>query len=581
MCGIVGACGGHLAQMKKNSGTIFVQNMLSTILHRGPDGNKICFSKDMYAMLGMATLSIVPAQNGLGPFTTKDDCIYIAYNGEVYNYQEVANHIHLDLNNQNDTEVILAAYKKMGIGFVKHIEGMFAIAIYDARLQKLYLVRDRMGQKPLYYSITDKLFLFGSEIKALLLTVQSSPLIKESFQTFENTIHDETLYEHIYLLPPATILTYDVATHGFHRQKYWRLEASSNPTTGLIKDDLDTFSKLLYEAVSLAKPTEPFGLLLSGGLDSSILAYMMKPQYVLTTRFSNLSRYDETENAQTISRGIDANHIWIEPTSSDFQENIFSILHHLDRPVGNASILPEYLAYKSMKGLGLRVSVSGVGVDELMLGYTRHLLMYYQPHHLPQSIRKAYNPLIKLFEKRTSPDMHNSLRYYQLIRRGKHNPEMQEYVINAFTKGGTLSQSITHVDLNINFPSLLLSSDHLSSAFGIENRSPYLYTPLVEFMYWLNDSQKITSTYTKSLLRQFAQNIGIPTQIYASQEKIGFSMPMNLLMAGNGQILTNSSSNTSHCSPSAIEERGVYDRHQFITTLLYIWKTQSHLTSAS
>ncbi|MBS3127699.1 asparagine synthase (glutamine-hydrolyzing) [Candidatus Woesearchaeota archaeon] len=523
MCGIVGLVGLHLPQPAEP----LVKSMLEKIAYRGPDGSRVISSPDHHAVFGMNTLSIVPNGGNLGPFSSPHLDLMLTYNGEVYNYRALGNDWHIeDLQKKNDAQVVLEGYEQHGMNWINQLNGMFAFALYDVRSKKVILARDRLGEKPLYYRVRDGHLQFGSEIKALLAYASAEQQVTDEFLAFETPVGDQTLFKDIYLLEPGSFIIYDVQTGKLEKRRYWNLSETKNNASDSSEENLEQLSHLISNAVHLQRPNLPFGLLLSGGVDSSTLAYLMKPDILFTARYPGFPRFDETERASLVAKKLGIEHVFVEPSMHDFMLRIDPMMYHLEYYLGNASGLSEYSIYQAMHERGLKIAVGGIGPDELMLGYVRHLLMLEGPDTLTPELALSYKSLIQLFQERTHESMSFVEKYYELVRRGPHSDAAFLYLASLMERGQDLGKLLTQADLGISFPPLLLTSDKLASAFGIEKRSPYLDFRVVEFMYGLSVKEKVSGGETKKTFCEFAKRSGVPAEVYAAKDKFGFASPV-------------------------------------------------------
>jgi asparagine synthase (glutamine-hydrolysing) len=530
MCGIIGIAGKSLRRQYWQENINKVDRMLNTILYRGPDSKNVVQHRNKTVVFGMNTLSIVDSHYGSGPFRSQD--AMITFNGEIYNYQLLGKEWGVtDIYNRSDTDVILQGYRQEGVDFVKRLEGMFAFAIHDSSNDKIILYRDRLGEKPLYYKIKTDTLSFASESKALVVDEPAAKVISEEYLAYETPVGTKTPYKDIYLLEPGMYLEFDLNTGEINKNQYWSLENTNNPTLKNPNDNIDLLEDLLRKAVDKTK-INPNGLMLSGGIDSAVLAYLLHPEIVFTSRYPGKNRFDESSLAKMVSENIGARHIFIEPNANDFKSHMETIVSHLDYPMANSSAFSEYMTYKAMANENLRVAFGGIGIDEILLGYMRHLLMFGGSLE-NESIVKAYQPLNRLFNERTNSNMTDAEKYFQLTLRGPIYSNLPfEYLQMQFNKGLSLAQSLTQVDIAISFPPLLLTSDKLSGAFGMEKRSPFLDHHLVEFMYWLPDAQKIDQYGTKKIFRKIAEKLGVPKPIWQTKDKVGFSTPTSNLLNG-------------------------------------------------
>jgi len=290
MCGIAG-----LYQVDGRQASIArVRKMKSSVAHRGPD-DKGTFL-DGAVGLGHQRLSIIDRAHGHQPMGNEDGRVQVVFNGMIYNYTDLARSLTASghtFRTKCDTEVLVHAYEEWGVDMLPRLNGQFAFCIYDRA--RLFLARDRMGEKPLYYSLQPKAFYFASEIKAILTQVRPRPNIPPDFLVFENTLSDDTLFEGIKLLPPAHYLVFENGQVDVRR--YW-----SPPTE--VDEGMDEqravreLRDLIYDAVNIRMQSEvPVGLYLSGGLDSSIIACIAKPPVVYTSYYEDAGKFDERHHA--------------------------------------------------------------------------------------------------------------------------------------------------------------------------------------------------------------------------------------------------------------------------------------------
>ncbi|MBZ0253586.1 MAG: asparagine synthase (glutamine-hydrolyzing), partial [Candidatus Methylomirabilis sp.] len=359
MCGIAGYWG-----------TGDIRAMAAVIGHRGPDEEG--FHAGGPVALASKRLSVIDVEGGRQPISNAAGTAWIVYNGEVFNFQELRKELSAKyaFRTATDTEVVLHAYEEWGEDCLSRLNGQFAFAIWDGR--RLFLARDRLGEKPLYYAVHDGTFLFASEIKSLLARVPARPRIPADFAVFETCLGADTMFEGIYSLPPAHCMTYD--GESVRARRWWDLEFAE--PEGRSEDDyVEELRWLLEDSVRLRLISDvPLGLFLSGGLDSAVIAALAKPEVVFSCRFPLGEAYDEFHWAERIARHIGARQHVVTPTAEDFRSRIENIIWHLDQPIATASSIAEFmLAERAAEHV--KVVLGGQGSDEIFGGYVRYLLM--------------------------------------------------------------------------------------------------------------------------------------------------------------------------------------------------------------
>ena len=370
---------------------------LGTMRHRGPDDSG--FYQDDKLFLGHTRLSILDIQQGRQPMTSQDKRFVIAYNGEIYNYLDIRNQLEkldVQFNSHSDTEVILKCFEQFGpTDTLDRIEGMFAFAVWDKHQKQLFIARDRMGEKPMYYAMVSNAFIFSSEIKAILKTGLVSDDVNEDglYEYFCRTkiAGSRTLFRHINELNPGHYLMLKHPKDNFEQQRYWDVVSQYMITKeNTISNESYAIDKvediLLSSMRSRMLSDVPVGLLTSGGIDSSLVAGMLSQSgYKGLQCFSAGNNNDAIDESPFAERLIDYLNAKNE---SNFQLNVIkkdvssflSMVEHLtyvyDEPLQfNNSVAMYYLCMESKKH-GIKVLLSGEGADELFCGYDRYERMY-------------------------------------------------------------------------------------------------------------------------------------------------------------------------------------------------------------
>ncbi|MBL7196718.1 MAG: asparagine synthase (glutamine-hydrolyzing) [Candidatus Omnitrophica bacterium] len=544
-----------------------IHKMADILTHRGPDGEGFYFGEKV--KLGARCLKIMDRLSGEQPQFNEDKSICVVLNGEVYNFLELRNQLKRHAFNTNtDTEVIVHAYEEFGVDCVNKFNGQFAFALWDGKI--LLLARDRLGQKPLYYYFKNNFFIFASEIKSILTHVQAYPNITENFEVFETPVGVETLFKDIFSLPPASILIYD--GREINIRKYWQI-TSGQPVQLSEEQCIEKLRWLIEDSVRLRlRGDVPFGLYLSGGLDSGLIAYLAKPPYVFSCYYNLGEHFDEIHYAQSVAKEIGAEHLIVKPTPFDFQKCYEKIIWHLDQPIATASTISAFLLAKEASQF-VKVVLNGEGGDELFGGYIRYLLMAIE-NRLSEALElKSYHSLAKYF---WSDSVFNdpAERYFELTKRGVPKTDLPlKGIKNIFSRHRDLINQMSTCDIEITLPSLLILADRACSAFGLENRSPYLDYRIVEFAFSLPSEMKIKECQTKYILRKLARGI-VPDEIIERKDKKGLATPIFKWFSNDLHDWSSNLINSFKKRRIRIERgksRGEFDRHLYTVVSLELW----------
>ena len=368
---------------------------------------------------------------------------------------------------------MLYSWKEWGTKVFSKLNGMYAFAIYDKKKQKVFLARDISGEKPLYYYTDNKKFIFASEAKAFKRVI--NPKIRKKNLFYQNFQHclNETMYENIYQLPAAHYLEYDIRKKKFKIFEYWEFKKRKIN----IKTADEELEYLLKKSIKLRLRSDvPMGIYLSDGLDSNILNSFHK--------FKSKFYFDDSKN-------------W----KRDFYKNIKNIVYHLDFPVGSLSSYPLWKLAESVKKKNIKVIISGEGADEIFSGYVRYL-----PISLQWELEKKYKSYRSLFKK-----FYNSYldSFSKITTRSDDFEFVKNKVKKYFEMFDDPINAMGYSDFKLIMPSLLQMGDRMSSAFGIENRCPFLDKDIIEFGYSLPPDLKINGLVQKVLLRNLARKKNI------------------------------------------------------------------------
>ena len=546
--------------------------MAVALAHRGPDATGIYVDVDGAPSVALVhrRLSIIDLSEAAHqPLANEDGSVVVALNGEIYNFQElrrdlVARHT---FRSQGDTEVIAHLYEERGDDAITALDGMFAIALWDARRRRLLLARDRFGKKPLYYWSDGRRFVFGSEIKALLAADVPAEFASENlaeYLAFGYVPTPRTLFSGILKQPPATTLAVDVS--GVHEPRpYWDLEFPAEHDVARIAPAAagERVRELLTEAVRKRLVADvPLGVLLSGGVDSSVIAALMAwlvPGRVktFTVGFEGDAFFDERPHAERVARHIGSEHhaSIVKPQAAALIE---TLLYHHDEPFGDSSALPTYLVAREARRY-VTVVLNGDGGDEIFAGYDRFYAALLA-ERIPGWARRTLALLVRPLPQ--GRDYHGLLRRVRRFA-DKASLPFEERIfawstffdlpaISALTADGLVDRervlasyrqallrqpraSLLSRLLYLNARTYLLDDllpkmDRMTMAHAIETRSPMLDRALAEYVAALPDAMKRRGGHGKIVLKQIAREL-LPDDI-VDRPKHGFGLPLGAWFRG-------------------------------------------------
>lgn len=574
MCGIVGTLSFNNSNFAVTES--YIIQMRDTMIHRGPDGSGVWVSTNRRIGLGHRRLSIIDLSEAASqPMCNEDGTLWVSYNGEIYNHAEIRSELeqiggHQWKTNHSDTEVILHAFEQWGIDCLKRFRGMFAIALWDANLRELWLIRDRIGIKPLYYSVHNDRITFASEIKALLQDPKQQRAVHEEaffhYLSFLTTPAPQTLFEGIKKLPGGTWMR--VKENGqIYDHCYWDVwdqtapldNASEVEITELILDEL-------RESVKLRKVSDvPVGIFLSGGLDSSINTALFSegesnPVKTFTIGFEGeyQSYQNEIVYARMMAQKVGAEYHELLLNLDDLIDFLPQMVHLQDEPIADPVCVPVYYVSKLARNNGVVVCQVGEGADELFCGYpawkTAIQFQYYNDIRFIRLFNKLGITGLQLIGRKRS-------KYCEWLRRGslgqpifwggaeafddaqKHRllsprlrkkfkaftswealkPIRQQFEENAWERSNL--NWMSYLDLNLRLPELLLMRvDKMSMGVGLEGRVPFLDHKLVELAMSIPESVKIKNGKLKYILKTSVRGL-IPNDLI-DRKKQGFGVPV-------------------------------------------------------
>jgi len=557
MCGISGKVSATSAHVYESQ----IQKMNQAISHRGPDDSGIFTSPDRKVGLGNNRLAIIDlSPAGHMPMSYKDKYV-ITYNGEVYNYNtERENLIKMGykFRSHTDTEVILALYDKYKTRCLNHLRGMFAFAIYDKESNIIFLARDRIGKKPLKYFHKDGVFIFASELKAILTQSEVKKEVDHQaiydYLTFGYVPSPATGFNNIYKLEPASYLIFDINKNTLSKNKYWQPDLKDKCKMSQRKWKKVILEKF-EEAVKLRMISDvPIGAMLSGGVDSSAVVAMMsknstKPVKTFTIGFKE-KIYDETKYAKVVSKIFRTDHetLLANPTDLDL---LPELARSFEEPFSNSSAIVSYLISK-MARKHVTVILNGDGGDENFAGYDRYrrisrdrMMDIYGHVFTPLAVPTAGKVSARannFFKKSSLPISERFASYIEIFsEKDKGNmlnktPYLNSYRIikSAFENSGSSDprEQALYWDLTRYLPDELLPKiDITTMSVGLEARSPMLDRKFVEIASSIPFALKYKNGINKYIFKKSLEAILPKSILY--RKKMGFSIPLQNWFLGS------------------------------------------------
>ncbi len=572
MCGICGFVYGDPSRPAEPS---LLDAMCRTLIHRGPDDQGL-FTRGP-AAIGARRLSIIDLATGHQPLSNEDGSIWVALNGEIYNYRELTELLrrrgHV-FATHSDTEVIVHAYEEFGDEFLEHLNGMFAIAVWDVPRQRLLLARDRTGIKPLYHAMHDGALVFGSEIKAILAYPKMPRNIDlvalNEYLSFEYVPTPRSMFQGISKLPPGHVLTW---SHGADPvlRAYWDVNLSRGEGVQPKRpaDYRAELATLLRDVVQKEMVSDvPIGVLLSGGIDSSAIAALMTELAPGRVKSFSISfddpSFDESAYALQVARHLGTDHHDLKLTPSVALDLLPRIAAGMDEPLGDGSLVPTYLLAQFTRGY-VKAALGGDGGDELFAGYPTllaHRLVEYYERLLPGVVRLrmipwlvdrlpvSYNNISMDFKLRrfiSGRGVPLVVRHHRWL--GSFTPEQKRDLVQPWahmqekdtydiahhhmqrSRAAAPINQLLYCDMKLYMEGDILPKvDRASMANSLEVRVPFLNHSLVEYVAGLPHAMKLKGFTTKYLLRECVRG-RLPDNI-VNRGKKGFGMPVAKWLAG-------------------------------------------------
>lgn len=580
MCGIAG----HININNNNNilSSSDLEDMINSMIHRGPDDDG--FYIDDSVQIGMRRLSIIDTHNGSQPIISNDNSIVVIMNGEIFNYKTLRSDLVKEgysFKTHSDTEVLLNLYIKYGKDCITYLDGMFAFCIYDKNKKTVWIARDRVGIKPLFYSISGSSIVFGSTLDS----ISKSKLIKlklcqESIDCYLFLSYiptPKTIYEDIFKLEPGHEINIDF--NQILINKYWDINSFiSNQAKDKTEEIDPTLKNLLDESINKHSVSDqPVGTFLSGGLDSSLITYkyndISSNFSCYTAEFKNKDQSDSIY-ASKIAKTLNLNHIKVDMDKIDYLKNLDELITYMDEPVYDSSILPTYLLSKSAKKSGISVLLAGNGADEVFGGYKRHYAQF--TYYLRGKLSFVHKSILEIFSKIFNLNIHKILQLkfkyigYAIVYSGNNLKilsnlsnnklkKIENSLKNYFTsKIKSNSLSFKNRMKLIDFNCYLLDNglsilDKCTMAASIEGRVPYLDHKLIQHTFKNDNVGNNSENYQNS--KKFLRGLLNKSKIsyITDRNKLGFNMPINNIISNKDNI--------EHIKLTLIATKPILEKH--------------------
>ena len=540
-----------------------IKQMNNTIIHRGPDAEGIYLKNNI--AFGFRRLSIIDlSTNANQPMLSNDQSIVIVFNGEIYNYIELYHELvnkGYTFTTKSDTEVIINSYLEWGIDCVHKFNGMWAFALYDHSKNLFFASRDRMGVKPFYYSLNQNYFIFSSETKAIvsaenITTANKTKAFEYLAYGYNKTSDGETFYDAINEVLPGTRII--IQNNKIQFEKYWELKPNQIPFISR-EESYQHFTNLFENALQIRFRSDvPIALLLSGGLDSSVIASTTEdlisrgllPETTLQAYTVHFPGYEHDELEITQAFAKTCKHINLNvytPNINTITANLQQLVFDLDQPLGSFSHIIHNSMMQEIHKAGIKVALNGQGADEAFYGYAKYICGYFLWDKLLNEKSDFMNQLLAVHKnlgysyKMILGQLYKVLlnkktaSYYRAKYTEKNIPclsnalvnnayDHYQYNYNFSSKGNNLIKYAIEQITNTGLNSILHYEDVSSMRSSIEMRSPFMDYRLMEFAFSIPDNLKFDKGTTKKIIRETVGK-NLPKNIVSNYKKIGFHSP--------------------------------------------------------
>jgi asparagine synthase (glutamine-hydrolysing) len=546
------------------------------MVHRGPDDEGIYTTGAIG--IGMRRLSIVDLATGHQPLSNEDGTVWIVFNGEIYNHAALREKLQAlghRYTTQSDTETIVHLYEEYGADCVQHLRGMFAFAIWDSRRQRLFIARDRLGIKPLYYQLTSQQMVFGSEIKVVLACPGNGARLDRAvlpeYLAFGYLSGEQTFYGGIRKLMPGHWMEVDPSGQ-VRIERYWDLPVTQNEPYHPETYYIQTYREMLEQAVSSHLMSDvPLGVFLSGGVDSSAVAALMTkirraPVETFSVGYTE-DAYSELPYARIVAKHLNSLHHEVLVSQQDFFDTLPKLIWHEDEPIVWPSSVPLYFVSK-LAHERVKVVLTGEGADETLAGYTRYAFTLKNAASdriyralVPGTVRGAIRGSIA-DSTWINATVRRKLSHTFLARNGNSwasfyfdnffsafsesdqagllaNEVLEESVAGAAYRhvseyweksSGKMLQRLLYTDIKTYLVELLMKQDNMSMAASIESRVPFLDHLLLEFATNIPQNLQLGGFAGKRILKKAVEDLLPHSILY--RPKLGFPTPWSRWLAG-------------------------------------------------
>lgn len=588
MCGISG-----IYNYSENTGInpAVLEDMLKVIEHRGPDEKGLYYEDGL--ALGMCRLSIIDLAGGQQPIYSEDGRIVVVYNGEIYNYKELRSRLEAQghvFATECDTEVLVHLYEQYGFACVDELRGMFAFAIWDKQERSLFLARDRLGIKPLYYTVVNGAVVFSSEIKSILEhpDVSAAPDLEglSHFISLKYVPSPHTMFKDILVLPPGYALK--CTSDGVKIWSYWDILFHPHEKPPHSEAEcIEQLDALLHESVKAHLMSDvPFGAFLSGGVDSSTVVafmsqYLNEPVKTFSVGYSGPgAEYSELPYARLVAQQYQTDHHEVLVTAQDFIDLTPKVIWHLDQPIADQAAVATYMVAE-LASRHVKMVLTGEGGDELFAGYARYTGNRFAPLFgmIPGPIKSLIHTSsarlpglrrikLALYALSHSDEVTRLINWFPLF-----NTDMKAALLSDYIKDNVRDLSsrtifarqlkrtdavhwlhrMLYIDTKLWLPDdLLARGDKMTMAASIEGRVPLLDHKVVEFATSLPPSMKLRGMKRKYLLKEVSRKY-LPASII-DRKKAGFPMPVAVWFRSEARDFVRDT-----LSRSALQNRGIFD----------------------